>query len=167
MVAVLDEHSALGKLPFSVEGVETMLLDGRTIAIVDGLDLEDMPVETVTLLKSGKASIKDLTFGKRLEMHHAALCSASIRVAMEFLASLPIDEIEVLMLTDILDGGTGHIESLPVLHLRATSQALGALNLPNTQAVAVIERLSAHVDWSKREGFRAIDAASLGIELTK
>ena len=165
MVAALDEHSALGSLPFSVEGVDTLLLDGRTIAIVDGLDLEDMPAETVTLLKSGKASVKDLAVGKRLEMHRDAICSAAIRTAMEFLAALPIDEVEVLMLTDILDRSTGYIQSLPVLHLRATSQALGSLNLPRTHAVAVVERIGAHMDWSKRDGFRAINGASFGIEL--
>ncbi len=165
MVAALDEHSALGNLPFSVEGVDTLLLDGRTIAIVDGLDLEDMPEETVTLLKSGKASVKDLAAGKRIEMHRDAICSAAIRVAMEFLAALPIDEVEVLMLTDILDRGTGHIQSQPVLHLRTTSEALASLNLPRTQAMATVERLGAHMDWSKRDGFRAINAAAFGVEL--
>jgi hypothetical protein len=84
---------------------------------------------------------------------------------MEFLAALPIDGAEVLMLTDILDPGTGHIQSPPVLHVRATSQALTTLNLPRTQAVAVIERLGAHMDWSKRDGFRAISAATFGIDL--
>lgn len=165
MVAALDEHSALGSLPFSVEGLDTLLMDGRTIAIVDGLDLEDMPEETVTLLKSGKASVKDLAVGKRIEMHRDAICSAAIRVALEYLAALPIDEVEVLMLTDILDRGSGHIESLPVLHLRATSQALRSLNLPRTQAIAVVERLGAHMDWSKRDGFRAINPAAFGVEL--
>jgi hypothetical protein len=165
MVAALDEHSALGSLPFSVEGMDALLLDGRTIAIVDGLDLEDMPEESVTLLKSGKASVKNLAVGKRIEMHRDAICSAAIRVAMEFLATLPIEEVEVLMLTDILDRGTGHIDSLPVLHLRATSQALGSLNLPRTQAIAVVERLGAHMDWSKRDGFRAINPAAFGVEL--
>lgn len=165
MVEALDRHSSIGSLPFSVEGADLRVLDGRTIAIVDGLDLEDMPTETVTLLKSGKASIKDLATGKRIEMHREAICSAALRVAMEFLAVLPIDEAEVLMLTDILDHATGHITSAPVLHLRATSQALGALNLPRTQASAVVERLGAHVDWSKRDGFRAINAAAFGIEL--
>ena len=165
MVAALDDHSALGDLPFSVEGVDTLLVDGRTIAIVDGLDLEDMPEETVTLLKSGKASVKDLPASKRQELHRDAICSAAIRVTMEFLSVLPIDEVEVLMLTDILDRGTGHIHGAPVLHLRATSQALGALNLPRTQAAAVVERLGAHMDWSKRDGFRAINAAAFGIEV--
>lgn len=159
MVAALDEHSSLGGLPFSVEGVDMRILAGRTIAIVDGLDLEDMPEETVTLLKSGKASVKNLTAAKRLEMHRDAICAAAIRVAMEFLAVLPIDEVEVLMLTNILDRGTGHIQSLPVLHLRATSQALGALNLPRTLSAAVVERLGAHMEWSKRDGFQAINAA--------
>lgn len=165
MVAALDEHSALGSLPFSVEGVDTLLLDGRMIAIVDGLDLEDMPQETVTLLKSGKVSVKELPVGKRLEMHRDAVCSAAIRVAMEFLSALPLEGVEVLMLTDILERGTGHMQSLPVLHLRATGQALGALNLPRTQAVAVVERLGGHMEWSKREGFRAISAAAFGVEL--
>jgi hypothetical protein len=165
MVAALDEHSALGNLPFSVEGVDMLLLDGRTIAIVDGLDLEDMPEETVTLLKSGKASVKNLPVGKRMEMHRDAICSAAVRVALEYLSALPLDEVEVLMLTDILNRGSGHIESLPVLHLRATSQALDLLNLPRTQAVAVVERLGAHMEWSKRDGFRAINPAAFGIEL--
>jgi hypothetical protein len=84
---------------------------------------------------------------------------------MEFLAALPINEVEVLMLTDILDRGTGHIQSLPVLHLRVTSQALTALNLPRTLAIGVVERLGAHMDWSKRDGFRAINPAAYGIEL--
>lgn len=165
MVAALEEHSALGRLPFAVEGLDTLMLDGRTIAIVDGLDLEDMPEETVTLLKSGKASVKDLPVGKRLEMHRDAICSAAIRVAMEFLAVLPIEDVEVLMLTDVLEPGTGHIQSLPVLHLRATSQALGALNLSRTQSLAVVGRLGAHMEWSKRDGFRVINAAAFGIDL--
>lgn len=165
MVAALDEHSSLGTLPFSVEGVDSLFVDSRIIAIVDGLDIEDMPEEIVTLLKSGKASVKDLPVGKRQELHRDAICSAAIRVAMEFLATLPIGEVEVLMLTDILDRSTGHIVAAPVLHLRATSQALATLNLPRTQAAAVVERLGAHLEWSKRDGFRAINAAAFGIDL--
>lgn len=166
MVAALDRCSALGSLPFSVEGVDTLLLDGRMIAIVDGLDLEDMPQEAVTLLKSGKASIKDLPAGKRQELHRDAICSAALRVALEFLAVLPVDEVEVLMLTDILDRGTGHIQSSPVLYLRATSQALSVLNLPRTEATAVVERLGGHLDWTKRDGFHPINPAAFGIDLS-
>lgn len=166
MVQALEEHSSLGTLPFSVEGLDTLFTDGRVIAIVDGLDLEDMPEESVTLLKSGKASVKALPSGKRLEMHRDAICSAAIRVASEFLGTLALDEVEVLMTTDILDRGSGHIDGLPVLHLRVTSQAISALNLARTEPAALVERLGGHMDWNRREGFRAINPAAFGIELS-
>lgn len=165
LVAALEEHSGLGRLPFSVEGIDTMFLDGRVIAVVDGLDLEDMPEETVTLLKSGKASFKTLAPGKRLEMHRDAICSAALRVAIEFLTTLPLDEVEVLMLTDILDPGTGHIDGAPVLHVRVAEQALRAVNLGRTDAVALVERLGGHMSWSRRDGFRTINVVAFGIDL--
>ncbi|WP_031309068.1 hypothetical protein [Sphingobium sp. C100] len=165
MVKALEEESALGDLPFSVEGLDTLFIDGRVVAVVDGLDLEDMPEESVTLLKSGKASVKALPIGKRYELHRDAICSAAVRVAIEFLAVLPIEEVEVVMLTDILDRGSGHIDAHPVLHLRVTLQALNTLNLARTEASALVERLGGHMEWNKREGFRAINAAAFGIDL--
>lgn len=166
LVAALEEHSALGRLPFSVEGIDTIFLDGRIVAVVDGLDLEDMPEQTVTLLKSGKASFKTLATGKRLEMHRDAICSAALRVAIEFLATLPIGEVEVLMLTDLLDAATGHIESVPVLHVRVSEQAFRTVNLTRTDACALVERLGGHMSWSRRDGFRAINPAAFGIDLS-
>ncbi|HKX77567.1 MAG TPA: hypothetical protein VJM34_03505 [Novosphingobium sp.] len=165
MVRALEDHSALGDLPFSVEGLDTLFVDGRVIAVVDGLDLEDMPEESISLLKSGKASVKALPVGKRYELHRDAICSAAVRVAIEFLAALPIEEIEVVMLTDILDRGSGHINARPVLHLRVALQALGALNLQRAEAAALVDRLGGHMDWTKRDGFRAINAAAFGVDL--
>jgi hypothetical protein len=39
-------------------------------------------------------------------MHRDAICSAALRVAIEFLTTLPLDGVEVLMLTDVLDAAT-------------------------------------------------------------
>lgn len=161
----LEEHSGLSDLPFCVESVDTMLLGRRVVAVVDGLDLEDMPEDSVTLLKSGKASVKAIPASKRQELHREALCSAAIRVALAYLSTLPIEEVEVLMLTDILDRGTGHIAAEPVLYLRVALQAVQALNLTRTEAGAVVDRLGGHMEWSRRDGFRAINAAAFGIEL--
>jgi hypothetical protein len=165
LIQALELYSDLGNLPFSVEGIDTMFLDKRVIAIVDGLDLEDMPEDSITLLKSGKASVKSLGVGKRHELHRDTICSAAVRVALEFLATLPLDEVEVLMLTDILDRGTGHIAPEPVLHLRLTAQAARALSLSRTEALAVVDRLGGHMEWTKRDGFRTISASAFGIEL--
>ncbi|MEZ5654968.1 MAG: hypothetical protein R3E04_03605 [Sphingobium sp.] len=165
MVRALEDHSALADLPFSVEGLDTLFIDGRVVAVVDGLDLEDMPEESISLLKSGKASLKAIPVGKRHELHRDAICSAAVRVAIEFLACLPIEEVEVVMLTDLLDRGTGHIDARPVLHLRVALQALGALNLHRAEPTALVERLGGHMDWVRRDGFRAINAAAFGVDL--
>lgn len=165
MARALDEHSALGSLPYSVEGLDIRFMDGRIIAIVDGLDIEDIPDESITLLKSGKASVKALPTGKRLEIHRDAVCSAAVRVAIEFLAVLPIDEVEVVMLSDILDRGSGHIDASPVLYLRVTQQAINTLNIERADASALVNRLGGHLEWNKRDGLRPINAAAFGIEI--
>ncbi len=165
LVKALDRYSSLGALPFSVEGIDTMFIGERVVAVVDGLDFEDMPEESVSLLKSGKASIKVLPSAKRHEMHRDAICSAAARVALEFLGALPIDEVEVLMLTDVLDRSSGHIESAPVLHVRMTEQAARTLNFQRADPSALIERLGGHMEWNKKDGFRQMNPLTFGIEL--
>ena len=161
----LDTRSSLGDLPFSVEGLTAKLVDGRLIAIVDGLDLEDMPEQSITLLQSGKASLKTITAAKRQELLRDSLCSAAVRVAAECLMAVPFDMAEVLMLTDLLNPGTGHIHSVPVLYLRATAQALEAINLERAESAALAERLGGHMSWNKRDGFKEISAAAFDIGL--
>ncbi|MCI3132061.1 hypothetical protein [Phenylobacterium aquaticum] len=160
----LDRYSELGGLPFSLEEVDVVFTeDKRLIAMVDGLDLEDMPEQSVTLLQSGKASIKALARTRILELHRDTICAGSMRVALECLQTLPLDAVEVVMHTDILDPATGHIQSEPVLYLRVAAQALETLNLVRSEASPLVERLGGHFDWNKRDGFRAINLAAFNV----
>lgn len=160
----LDNYSRLGELPFSVEAIDVLFTDDdRIIAMVDGLDLEDMPDQSVTLLQSGKVSVKSLAKGKVLELHKLNICGSAVRVAIEFLKVLPIDAVEVVMHSDILDRAAGHIQNTPVLYLRATPQALASVNLNRADADALIDRLGGHYEWSKRDGFRQLNLAPFDI----
>lgn len=157
VVGALGRFSQLGELPFSIEGIDVVFVEGgRIVAMIDGLDLEDMPDRSVTLLQSGKASIKDLPRSRVLELHRDNICSAAVRAALEFLQTLPIETIEVVVQSDLLDRGSGHIGAEPVLYLRTTAQALAAVNLQRADATALVERLGGHFDWSRREGFRSM-----------
>ena len=69
------------------------------------------------------------------------------------------------MLTDVLDAATGHIDGSLVLYVRVAEQALRAVNLGRTDACALVERLGGHMSWSRRDGFRPINAAAFGIDL--
>lgn len=164
VVEVLDEYTQLGNLPFAVEGVDVLFTDdNRIIAMVDGLDLDDMPDQSVTLLQSGKASIKALTKSRVLELHRINICSSALRVALEFLNALPLDAVEVVMQSDILDRATGHIEAKPVLYVRVTAQALGAVNLHRADADALVDRLGGHYEFDKRDAFRPLNLATFNV----
>ncbi len=164
----LGRFTRLGDLPFSVEGLDLVFVEGgRIVAMIDGLDLEDVPDRSVTLLQSGKASVKPLSPARVLELHRDAICSAAVRAAAECLAALPVEEIEVVMRTDLLDRGSGHIGAEPVLWLRATVQALAAVALPRTDAAALVERLGGHCDWSRKDGFRPISLGEVDVPETE
>ncbi len=122
-----------------------------------------MPDQSVTLLQSGKASIKALPKNRVLELHRLNICSSAVRVALEFLNALPLDAVEVVMQTDLLERGTGHIGAEPALYVRVTPQALGTVNLERAEADALIERLGGHFDWKRGEGFRPLNLAPFNI----
>lgn len=160
----VNERTAVGDLPFCVEGLDLLFTESRRIiAVVDGLDLEDMPEESVTLLQSGKASIKTLTKSRVLELHRENVCSSALRVAIELLQALPVEEVEVVVNSDILDKGSGHIRGKPVLYVRVTAQALTAVNLDRAEASPLVERLGGHLDWSSREGLREVNLAPFNV----
>jgi len=164
LAEALEEHGELERLPFSAKEVEVRFTsEGRLIALVDGLDFDDMPEQSVTLLQSGKASFKALARTRVLELHRDAICSGAVRIALECLKILPLDAVEVIMQSDLLDPGSGHIDRRPVLYLRVATQALEAINLARSEPWPLVERLGGHLDWNKRDGFRAINLAAFNI----
>ena len=157
VVKVVNEQSRLGNLPFCVEGLDLYFdPDGHITAHVDGLDIDDMPTQSVTLLQSGKASIKALSQAKVYELHRANICASALRVAIELLQVVPVPVVEVVMETDLLDPATGHIEPKPVLTVKVSRQAIATLALERTEAPAVVERLSGKMDWNSRRGVVAL-----------
>ena len=157
IVEVINSRSKLGDLPFCLEALDLFFsADGELVAKVDGLDLEDMPDQSVTLLQSGKLSVKQLTPAKVHELHRANISSSAIRIGIELLRVVPVAAVTVVMETEILDAATGHIEAKPVLSLKLARQVLNTMALERTEAPAVVERLGAEMNWSPRKGFAAI-----------
>ena len=161
LIEAVRQHANLNEA--AIEAVNILAVNGRVVVVVDGLEAEDMPTESVSLLKSGKASYKQLTARKVLELHRDNICSSAVRVAAEFLAVLPIGAVGVVLQTDLLDPATGHIEPQPVLYARITAQALKVVNLKMAEAAPLAERLGAHFSWHSKEGLRPIDLSPLDL----
>jgi hypothetical protein len=147
----------------AVEALHVLFSDKRVIAMVDGVEIDDLPTSSVTLLQSGKASIKPLATSKLQELHRDGICSSAVRVAAEFLKALPLDAVEVVVHSDLLDRGSGRIEPQPVFYGLITAQALGNVNLPLAEPAPLAERLGAHFDWHRRHGLQPIDLTPFNI----
>lgn len=163
VTAVINDHAGLDET--GLEGVSILAIGGRVIAVVDGMEFDDMPTQSISLLQSGKASVKPLPRSKALELHRDNLCSSAVTVAAAFLRVLPVDAVEVVVETDLLDPATGHIEPQPVIYLRATAQALENVNLLNAEPAPLAERLGAHMTWSRKDGFRPINIGAFDLPL--
>ena len=147
----------------AVEGLRFACNEKRVVAIADGYEREDLPSNTVTLLQSGKASIKPISAKRQKEIHRDNVCASALRIAVETLQALPIEAVEVVVLSDILDAGSGHIAPRPVLYGRFTAQALLTVNLVQADPTLAAERLGAQFDFSGRDGLRAIDVERFDI----
>ncbi|MFN3537918.1 MAG: hypothetical protein ACK4Y4_10765, partial [Brevundimonas sp.] len=79
LIEAVRQHANLNAA--AIEAVNIRAVNGRVIVVADALEVEDMPTESVSLLKSGKASYKQLTQRKVLELHRDNVCSSAIRVA--------------------------------------------------------------------------------------
>lgn len=143
----------------AIEGFKILYVNGRVIAFVNGVEQDDLPTSSVTLLQSGKASTKPLPTSKIFELHRDAVCSAAIRVAVEVLEVLPLEIVEVVVQCDLLDRSTGHITPQPIFYALVAAQALSNVNLKLADPAPLAERLGAHFEWNKRDGFAAIDLA--------
>jgi len=161
VVETVETHSKISDVP--IEAVSLVVENGRVLAVIDAFELEDMPAQSVGLLQSGKASVKALAANKRHDLHRDNICSVSIRVAVELLKVLPVEEVEVIAQTDLLDRGSGHIVEESILYARITAQALASVKLEMAEPTALAERLGAAFEWNRKTGFQAIDPSEHGV----
>jgi hypothetical protein len=154
ILSAVQQHANLKTA--AVESVSVLSIATRVIGVVGSLDVDDMPNQAVNLLQSGKASVKALSASKRLELHRDNVCSSAIRIAAELLRVVPVESVEVLMHSDLLDSATGHISPQPIFYARVAAQALSAMNLSRADPFPLAERLGGHFTWNRKSGFQPI-----------
>ena len=76
---------------------------------------EVVPKTTVTLLKSGKLSEKELTKTAYYDLTQDYVCSCAVRIAREIFAVLPVGGVIVHAVDNILDTATGNDAEVTIL----------------------------------------------------
>lgn len=120
---------------------------GRVVAVVDGLQFGDMPLERIAVSAAGGA--EPIPIAERRRMHLANVCATALRVGAELVSVLPLHAVEVVVECDAEPRG-------PILQLLMTAERLANLELKTADAVSLATSIQARMDWSLENGFAPI-----------
>jgi len=117
-----------------------------------------IPSEAKTLLKSGKLSVKSIPKGRFYEIYQDFVCSSVLRVAREYYALLPAEDMLIITaMTDLLNTKTGHIEEQPILSAVIPRKTIEQLNFETLDPSDSMGNFVHRMNFKKTKGFAAID----------
>lgn len=110
---------------------------------------------------TGKLSKKNMTKSKHNELYQDYVCSLVIRVAREFFAHVPFNQVRVNAIAKILNSSTGHLEDKPILSTIMVSETINSLNLETIDPSDSMENFVHNMKFSKVKGFSPISIVEL------
>ncbi len=116
-----------------------------------------IPSKSKTLLKSGKASEKNLTKSRFYELYQDYVCGCAIRVAREIFALLPSEMVIFTAMSDLLNTSTGHLEPQPILSVAIPRSTLDGLNINAIDPSDSMNNFVHNMKFLKTRGFKAVD----------
>lgn len=133
-------------------------IDSRMMEVNLRVHADDaIPQDTVTLLKSGKASVKKMPKSRFNELYQDHICGCVLRVARELFALLPLDIIVVHAMGHVLNTQTGHMEEKPILSAAIPRQTLEALNFKRLDPSDSLGNLVHRMDFKRLKGFMPVE----------
>jgi len=115
-----------------------------------------LPNFRVTVLKSGRVSMKDMPKTHFHSMRQDYICSSVIRLAREAFAFLPLNEITITALDEQINTATGHMEWQPVLSVRIPKATLKKLNLNQIDPSDAMANFVHNMDFKKTVGLKPV-----------
>ncbi|MDP3854753.1 hypothetical protein [Phenylobacterium sp.] len=163
----LKAHIPAAEFTPILEGLGVhMPAPGKLVVYVDCLEYDAIPDEAVEIGDTGRAVFVALPPEVRQEMHLANVCATTLRVAVEVLAVVPLDMIDVVARCFLVKG-RGEAEQSPVVHVKVTHQALKAMDLRRLEPVSSITALGGRIDWEVERGFAEIRIDDLKLTAPK
>lgn len=116
-----------------------------------------VPGEVLSLLKSGKISMKKMPIGRFNEIYQDHICSAVLRIARETFAVLPISNVMINVISNILNKETGHMEDMPILSVFIPKESLNKLNFAMIDPSDSMKNFVNNMNFKKSQGMTPIE----------
>lgn len=154
-VKLFEPLSSIGLLG---EHMQLTVPKPNVLAIELAVHSEDVvPKERAKLLVSGRASVKPMPKGEYYRLYQDHVCSAGLRVARELLALLPIEEVIVTAVDDLLDPSTGHLKRSAILSFRAPRQTISQLNFHAIDPSDAMRNFVHNMSFTPTNGFKKVE----------
>ena len=134
---------------------------GRFIVFIDALEAAAMPDETCQIGPTGQAVYMPLPEANIQEVHLSNVCSISLRVGVEVLATVGVDAVEVLTRCHLPNRVGNGTEQHPVLYVKLPHVAIERMELEKLEPVSTVTALGGRLDWDTTRGFAAIGVDDL------
>ena len=122
---------------------------------------EVIPDYELKQTSTGKLSKKNMPKSRFNELYQDHICGASIRVAREVFAYLPVDYARINAVSKIVNTKTGHLEEQPILSAIFPPRTIDSLNLETIDPSDSMENFVHNMKFSKIKGFSIVEKVEL------
>ncbi len=126
---------------------------------VNSLDV--IPDYELKQTSTGKLSKKNMPKTRYNELYQDHICSASMRIAREVFAYLPIQYARINAMAKIVNTKTGHLEEQPILSVIFPPKTIDSLNLETIDPSDSMANFVHNMNFSKTKGFSIVQKAEL------
>ncbi len=116
-----------------------------------------VPSFALSLTSSGKLSRKNLTKTAYFDLVQDYVCSCSMRIARDMFAILPIKNVVVHAVDNVLNTTTGHNEDITILSVRFEREKLNNLNFDTIDPSDSMANFKHYMKFQKTTGFKKVD----------
>lgn len=157
MLEAVKLFEPLASIDLLGENLMVRSLNPKRIGVTLSLHGEEIiPKDRPKLLASGRASVKPMPKGDYHRLYQDHACSACLRVAREILALLPIDEVLVTAVDDLVDTTIGHLQQTPVLSFLAPRTTMLRMNFNTLDPSDAMKNFIHNMKFSPTAGLTAV-----------
>ena len=115
-----------------------------------------IPTTTVTQLKSGKLSEKEISKSAYNELLQDYICSSAIRVARDTFALLPVGGVVIHAVDKVLDTSTGNDEEVTVVSVLFEREKFEKTNFDRIDPSDFVNSFECNMKFTKTSGFKPV-----------
>lgn len=117
---------------------------------------EIIPNYRLKQLASGKLSETKMPIGQFNELYQDYVASVALKVASDIFQIIPLEEVFVSCLSNMLNTQTGHMEDMPILSVKFIRNTFMNLNLDQIDPSDSLRNFNHKMNFQKSKGFTQI-----------